>query len=89
MHMMMNVAKCNGAPALLGLSVLAVRAGDNEEQAADMLRSLLAGLGQADGLPAVATGYGRRLVRGAARQQHQCGDVIKIWPTARRKASVA
>ena len=39
-----------------------------EDQAADMLRSLLAGFGQADGLPAVATGYGRHLVRGAARQ---------------------
>jgi len=39
-----------------------------EEQAAQMLSSLLAKLGAADGLPTVATGYGRRLVRGAARQ---------------------
>jgi predicted CoA-substrate-specific enzyme activase len=39
-----------------------------EEQAADMLQALLAGLGEAGGLPAVATGYGRRLVQGAARR---------------------
>ena len=39
-----------------------------EEQAAQMLASLLADLGAADGLPTVATGYGRRLVRGATRQ---------------------
>jgi predicted CoA-substrate-specific enzyme activase len=39
-----------------------------EEQAAEMLGSLQAGLGTPDGLPAVATGYGRRLVRSAARQ---------------------
>jgi predicted CoA-substrate-specific enzyme activase len=39
-----------------------------EEQAAEMLGSLVADLATADSLPAVATGYGRRLVRGAERQ---------------------
>jgi predicted CoA-substrate-specific enzyme activase len=39
-----------------------------EEQAAQMLDSLVADLGGAHDLPVVATGYGRRLVRGAARQ---------------------
>lgn len=39
-----------------------------EDQTAQMLASLLADLGAPAGLPTVATGYGRRLVRGAARQ---------------------
>ncbi len=39
-----------------------------EEQAGQMLDSLLTDLGAPEGLPAVATGYGRRLVRGATRQ---------------------